>query len=35
MMRFRGYHPVEPYRAIIGLSADPPANAADFQDMKG
>ena len=32
---FRDYHPIEPYRASIDLEADPPAYAADFQDIKG
>jgi magnesium chelatase family protein len=32
---FRDYHPIEPYRAILDLNADPPTYAADFQDIKG
>jgi len=32
---FRDYHPIEPYRTSIDLDADPPAYAADFQDIKG
>jgi magnesium chelatase family protein len=32
---FRDYHPIEPYRATLDLSADPPTYAADFQDIKG
>lgn len=32
---FRDYHPIEPYRATLDLDVDPPAYAADFQDIKG
>jgi len=32
---FRDYHPIEPCRATLDLDADPPACAADFQDIKG
>ena len=32
---FRDYHPIEPCRATLDLDADPPAYAADFQDIKG
>ncbi len=33
--RFRDYNPIEPYRAQLDLEAEPPVNAADFQDIKG
>ena len=32
---FRDYHPIEPCRATLDVDADPPAYAADFQDIKG
>jgi len=32
---FRDYHPIEPYRTVFDLDADPPAYAADFMDIKG
>ncbi len=31
----RDYNPIEPYRATLDLSADPPVYAADFSDIKG
>jgi magnesium chelatase family protein len=32
---FRDYHPIEPYRAVLDLDADPPTYACDLQDIKG
>jgi magnesium chelatase family protein len=32
---FRDYHPIEPYRAIVDLDADPPAYAAGLVDVCG
>jgi magnesium chelatase family protein len=32
---YRDYHPIEPYRAVMDLNADPPAYAADFMDIYG
>jgi hypothetical protein len=32
---FRDYHPIEPYRTVFDLDADPPAYAADFMDING
>jgi magnesium chelatase family protein len=32
---FRDYHPIEPYRTVFDLDADPPAYAADFMGIKG
>jgi magnesium chelatase family protein len=32
---FRTYHPIEPYRTVFDLDADPPDYAADFCDIKG
>ena len=32
---FRDYHPIEPYRTVFDLDADPPVYAADFMDIKG
>ena len=32
---FRDYHPIEPYRTVLDLDADPPSYACDLQDIKG